>query len=262
MIVGYILELVLSIIFTITLSMVSPSSPQLSANSKMTQVAEGAAQSYFNCASFFTASIQLSSIVVLARRDFAVTAGGMGSFTVRITQSISLPCMLSLVGPLTALYFIEPKRSGYRLFMFLVCWLLYFYPFISRFIADFAPSQVGEGAGNNGTTIISINDWVTLEELCLAGVNDFTAQEERLLRVFGAAGSILVATLGMISILWYICKQHSNDKIVALKKKMRLDTMTPSHRRCLIVFVVAVVSLLTLPQGSRVTCEGGRKSVH
>ncbi|KAH6677131.1 hypothetical protein B0J14DRAFT_336176 [Halenospora varia] len=104
---------------------------------------------FFECAVFFTVSIQIACVVVLVRRDFGISANGLGGFTTQITWSIAVLSMLPLMYPLSALDTNKmiPNKSGYRLFLFCGCWILFFYTFISQMIGSFAPTQVGTGDG-------------------------------------------------------------------------------------------------------------------
>ena len=123
--------------------------------------------SFYDSAIFLAFSIQIASIVVLKRLNFGVNANGMGDNTARITWAVSLLTMLPLIyvayisSPLqepgnniSLISASMPKdgSSENRTFaLFVVCWLLSVYPFLSRMISTFVPSAIGSG----NTKIIS-----------------------------------------------------------------------------------------------------------
>ena len=117
--------------------------------------------SFYDCAVFFTFSIQLACIVVLTRLDVGISASGMGDSTAKIAWAVSLLTILPLVyvafnpGLLR-----EPqldhdstpkgqksRKEQSRCLLFALCWLLYIYPFISRMMEIFGPSGVGAKKG-------------------------------------------------------------------------------------------------------------------
>ena len=158
MVVGYLFESVLGLLFAVSLAFYKHKCPGLT--TKFGRLLVEGCKVYFNCAVFFAASIQISCVVVLIRRDFGISAAGLGGFTVQITWAVALLCMLPLLYPMTILAYMDKERINYRLFLFCGCWLLFFYTFISRMIGDFAPSQIGEGAGPSGTTIVTNDEWL------------------------------------------------------------------------------------------------------
>jgi len=151
MVIGYFLDSIISFFLALMLSSHEPISmmPPLTKHGEL--LAE-ACKVFFDCAVFFAISIQISCIVVLVRRDFGISANGLGGLTVQITWAVAVLCMLPLIYPMFVLRYIDRDRSNYRLFLFCGCWLLFFYTFISQMIGDFGPSQVGQRA-----TIITID---------------------------------------------------------------------------------------------------------
>ena len=250
MIVGYILELVLGILFAIAL-IALPVTNNHDVVINMRRLIEYASQVYFNCAAFFTASIQISCMVVLARKDFAITTAGMGGITVQITWSVALLCILSLLPAFVSLRGGDSEKSSYLLFLFLSCWVLYFYNFISHMIGLFAPSQIGDNAGENGATVISVEDWVKLDSLCLTGVGNMDDREQMILKGFSAIGALLVAVFGFSCLFWYIAKQHSPMKVSCLKRNY-CDWCRSIVNVCCIgqveVFCVILTLFLAVPQ--------------
>ena len=131
-------------------------------------VATQGCDSFHDCAVFFTFSVQLASIVVLARLDFGISASDMGDSTAKITWAISLLTML----PITYVAFnpgilrYQPaktrsrnqksrdRKAQLRFVLFALCLLVFIYPFFSRMMETFGPSMIG---GNS--KIISTSEW-------------------------------------------------------------------------------------------------------
>lgn len=189
-------------------------------------------------------------MVVLARKDFAVSANGMGGLTVQITWAIALLCMLSLLYPMVVLNFTDRNKSNHRFFLFCGCWLLFFYTFVSRMIGDFAPTQVGEGAGEGGQTIITIENWESLESLCFNGVQTLGSIEQKVLTGFGATGSIVVSIYGLGYLLWFIAKQHSFSKIEAIEERFQSDQQDLGRKlqRKIVLWATLGILILSVPQ--------------
>jgi hypothetical protein len=186
MIIGYLLETFLGFSFALGLEFIRSTSPRESDPHwrKLKSVLLRGYTLFFDCAIYFAASIQIACVVVLVRKDFGISADGLGGLTVQITWAVSLLSLLPLLYPLIMLGVFVSKESEkeleeaectrsrheFRFYLFCICWCLFLYTFISRMIGDYAPSQVGEGAGEGGVTIITTDEWDTLTTLCFAGV--------------------------------------------------------------------------------------------
>ena len=102
MIAGYIIENVLGFVLVLSLFILRrriPEHQQMSSAAPLHRyvaVATRGCDSFHGCAVFFTFSIQLACIVVLARLDFGVSADGLGDSTAKITWAISLLTMLPI----------------------------------------------------------------------------------------------------------------------------------------------------------------------
>lgn len=247
MIIGYLFEAILGLLFALSLTLTSPTFTSATPR-KLSAILDEGSKMFFHCAVFFTASIQISCVVVLARKDFAISANGLGGLTVQITWAIALLCMLSLLFPMVVLNFTDKKRSNYRYFLFCGCWLLFFYTFISRMIGDFAPTQVGEGAGEGGETIITVDGWQILENLCFNAIQNISSVEQRVLTGFGATGSIIVSIYGFGYLLWFITKQQSPTQAKALENKFRLQERNPKRERQIVLWAIFLISFLAVPQ--------------
>lgn len=189
MIIGYFFESIVGFCFVFSLTTLRLLPPKFL---RFKPLLEKGCTVFFDSAAFFTVSIQIACMIVLVRRDFGVSANGLGGFTTQITWAIALLSMLPLLCILVVLDTIETTRSGYRFFLFCGCWVLFFYTFVSQMIGDFAPSQMGDEAGEGGTTLITNEEWGKLNMLCLSAVETLSHKEESILSGFGAAGSLLI----------------------------------------------------------------------
>jgi hypothetical protein len=245
MIVGYFLESILGLLFALSLAFHKPISTR--DLTKYGEILGDGCKEFFTCAIFFAASIQIACVIVLVRQNFGISANGLGGFTVQITWAVALSCMLPLLYPMVILNYIEKERSNYRLFLFCGCWLLFFYAFISQMIGYFGPSQVGQGAGPGGVTIITTDEWNNLTSLCLTGVGALSYVEQKVLSGFGAAGSLVVSAYGLGYLLWFIGKRQFHKRANSLEK---ISAHISNDRGPIYVVgsTIIIIPLLTIPQ--------------
>lgn len=223
MIAGYIIENTLGLFLVLSLFLLRrriPEHQQTSSAARLGRyiaVATRGCDSFHDCAVFFTFSIQLASIVVLARLDFGISASGMGDSTAKITWAISLLTML----PITYVAFnpgllryksaetssrsqkSRDRKAELRFLLFALCLLLFIYPFLSRMMETFGPIMIG---GNSN--IISTSEWDIIQSMCLANVDPITSKEVVAMDVFGVAGSLFVCSLGLTKVIWLALKKH------------------------------------------------------
>jgi hypothetical protein len=88
-IVAYIMELFLSIVFSIGVLFV-----QLWSEKGFQRSIHRALRTFAKAAIVFKSSIQLAPLIILARTDFGVRAQGLGGYSVEITWSAALVTML------------------------------------------------------------------------------------------------------------------------------------------------------------------------
>lgn len=223
MIAGYIIENVLGFVLVSSLFILRRGIPEHQQTSsaapllRYLAVATRGCDSFHDCTVFFTFSIQLACIVVLARLDFGVSANGMGDSTAKITWAISLLTML----PITYVAFnpgllryqsaqipsrsqkSKDRKEQLRFLLFALCLLLFIYPFLSRMMETFGPSMIG---GNS--TIISTSEWDIIQSMCVASVDPITSKEVVTMDVFSVAGSLSVCLLGLTKVIWLAIKKH------------------------------------------------------
>jgi hypothetical protein len=148
-----------------------------------------------------TFSIQIAAIITLAEANFGINTNGMAAYTMQITWSVSILTLF----PLTYVVFMkdilgDPKtstagsqsatsnphdmeekgREFLRIFLFLVCLLLSIYPFLGSMISMYGPS----GIGNTSGSVISVSNWLIIQNICFEGVSFITARENSAMQVF------------------------------------------------------------------------------
>ena len=157
MIVGYIFENALGFVLAFFWWLLSHRAESELVR-RWTCVAAHGCACFYESAIFFTFSIQLASIVMLARLDFGISASGMGDSTAKITWAISLLTMLPLMYVIYIPGLLQERQEGInqelkhqamqnlrerlRFLLFIVCWLLSVFPFLSRMISTFGPSVI------------------------------------------------------------------------------------------------------------------------
>ena len=230
MIIGYILDHVLGLVFGLFMIAWSGKHTGLTALLELGLVA------FHQCASFFAFSIEVASIVLLVKVDLGVSTSGMGDDTVKITYAVAMLVLLPLVYAVLA----SPARardqtntgdnptgsehsSSKPLMLFVLCWALAFYPFYSSMNAAFGPSRIS--AGENAA--LSLAQLHTIEDMCFEGLSPITKVEARLMTSFVILTYIPLSAILVGSILWSGIK--SNHEGSAVHRKLeRLRNRVPS----------------------------------
>ena len=264
---GYILENVLGLLLSVavyTLQCKKPSSHpgETTVLDRCMIVAKGGCRCFYDCALFFTFSIQVACVVVLVRLDFGVSASGMGDSTAKITWAVSLLTIL----PLTYVAFSpdllrdpgecnhgsakdqenKERREQLRFLLFVLCWVLFIYPFLSRMMETLGPSMIG---GNN--QVISNSDWDTIAAVCLADVQSITNPEILAMKFFSVAGSLFVCVPALLKIIWLsMNRQHDQSRIVQYIRQRWLGFSALRSKFLIALFVmipaIAISQLWTI----------------
>jgi hypothetical protein len=156
MIIGYLFETFLGFSFALGLEFICNTSRMESDPRwrRLKSVILRGCSVFFDCAIYFAASIQIACVVFLVRKDFGISADGLGGLTVQIIWAVALPSLLPLLYPLIMLGIFVSKgsekelenaectrsRHEFRFYMFCICWCMFLYTFISRMIGDYAPT--------------------------------------------------------------------------------------------------------------------------
>ena len=227
MIVGYIIENVVGLILASLLHIIlrqtnnKRRTDRPTSNNRYIPVLRRGCSSFYDCAVFFTFSIQLACIVVLPRLDFGINVSGMGDSTAKITWAVSLltilPPMYVAFNP-SLLREPQPEHVGtprgeksknrkeqLRFLLFALCWLLFINPFLSRMMETFGQSALS----NSGVT--SANEWKSIETSCIAGVDTVSDQELLAMNIFSVAGSVFVCLTTLTQITWLALQRHHKD---------------------------------------------------
>jgi hypothetical protein len=143
------------------------------------------AKVFYDNAICFAFAFQAASIVILARANFGISANGMGALTMKITWSISLLTLLPIlplsfsdflfrmpIGPeeetvscgqpttaeepdnawtlpdqaASAHWDKEDPEGRRRFFLYVLCWSLSVFPFLSRMVGTFGKSCICRSA--------------------------------------------------------------------------------------------------------------------
>jgi hypothetical protein len=264
MIIGYLFETFLGFSFALGLEFIRSMSPIESDPRwrKLKSVLLRGYTLFFDCAIYFAASIQIACVVVLVRKDFGISEDGLGGLTVQITWAVALLSLLPLLYPLIMLGIFVSKESEkeleeaectrsrheFRFYLFCICWCLFLYTFISRIIGDYAPSQVGEGAGEGGVTIITTDEWDTLTTLCFAGVQTLSDQETEAIEAFGTAGSIMISLFVVCPFLWTFVQILGLKFVDRVERKFSFLQERKAMKSLVSRAMLVLIPLLTIPE--------------
>ncbi|KAL9043696.1 MAG: hypothetical protein Q9214_003125 [Letrouitia sp. 1 TL-2023] len=253
MISGYILQSALGFTFALALfslqraprKVEEDSTPNSVVDHLSTILAKGYS-SFYDCAIFLTFSIQIASIVVLARLDFGVSASGMGDITAKITWAVSLLTMLPLMhvafipNPMYNRLLEHRSKQNLRFLLFAVCWLLSLYPFYSKMMGYFGPTLIGNGPNH----AISDEDWGIIEATCTANIESASTKEIRAMEFFGVAGSLILSICTLLKIIWLGAqRQHKTSKFAQILRKCR-----PIQNSKLPVMFLTIPPILAISQ--------------
>lgn len=268
MIVGYIIENVLGLILICSLYVLllrtsnerKRTRPE-SLGRYLSTVRRGCS-SFYDCAVFFTFSIQLACIVVLTRLDFGISAIGRGDSTAKITWAVSL---LTILPPMYVAFNpgllrkplpdhasarkgqkSKDRREQLRFLLFALCWLLFIYPFLSRMMETFGPSAIG-----GKSQVISTSEWNVIETACTAGVDGVSNQEILAMDFFSVAGSVFVCLATVTKIIWLAVQRHHKDsRLVQRVRELWSQNSGQQSRLSMVLFIaipiIAVSQLWTV----------------
>lgn len=229
MLLGYILQNLLGFFFALSLFLLPRPSRSAGEEDQRTSTVERlgyvlvqGCSCFYDSAVFLSFSVQLASVIMLARLDYGVSARGMGDSTVKITWAVSLLTMLPLMYLAYLPQLLEglgPEKSNakrvskqkLRFGLFSICWLLSLYPFYSRMVGYFGPSLIGNGEGQ----VISDEEWNTVLASCTRDIKHISNQELIAMQFFGVAGSLFLSLCTLLKVVWLgLQRQHEHSKLV------------------------------------------------
>lgn len=228
---------------------------------------------YHSSAILLALSIQLASIVVLGRTDFGHSAGEMGDVTVKLTWTTSVltlfPLLYCTFTPRLGYYSRNNsdctcceqahdqqakteayRRGNLRLYLFILCWMLSLYPFLSRMIQTYGPSKIGEGGG----TVISTSDYTIIWQLCNEGVIPVTSRETQAINASGIMSWAVISMFAIAAMVGLGVKRNHPDS--RLRRRIDRAFLLPvrdhtGRRRTtptalVAIFVVPILSILQI----------------
>jgi hypothetical protein len=173
-------------------------------------VASAGLEAFFDFAIYFALSILIASIVVLANKDFGVSTSGFGACEAEIALAMSVACVLPLIYPVGLLpahqsHSEHPQESAsdrsreskrglyhFRLLLFSLLTVLFFYPFVSQSIHNWGPSRIGEGKGPGGETVVTNEEFERVQKVCFGSVKYLAFWESQLLAATELSSSLLI----------------------------------------------------------------------
>lgn len=199
------------------------------------RLADKGLESFYLSAIFFTMAVLVASNYSLAIRDFDVSADGFGIFEVSITSAVTVTSVLPLLYPMmigladgapndpndalsVQKYEYNKKlRHRYRLILLGLVVALFIYPFVSQCTHNWAPSDVGQGKGPDGTTIITDAEWAALLNTCFSGVEPLSYTESTVIAAFELAGSLtfIIGSLWIFLAGINISKRSNQNRFVS-----------------------------------------------
>lgn len=177
---------------------------------------EGGLMVFFDSAVYFAIAIELASIVVLAQKDLGLNTDGFGAIQAQISFAVSTVCILPLLYPVTLLGWDKvAHRYGHRRlgqreynssgrtrgFLLYLCLVLFFHPFLSQCIHNWAPSLVGEGNAPGGTTWITHDEQAKLTDLCFGQIVPLSQTESAVIAAFELIASLVIFICALVGLL-------------------------------------------------------------
>ncbi|KAF4871078.1 hypothetical protein CGCSCA1_v009689 [Colletotrichum siamense] len=174
-------------------------------------------EAFFEFAVYFAIAVELATTVMLVNKDFGINTAGFGANEAQNALAIAIICVIPLVYPIALLPTRmfhpesarqkaierkseqEDKKHKFRLLLFCLVVVLFFYPFLSQCIHNWGPLRVGERAGKNGSTLIKLDDWARIQQMCFGHVGRLTDAEYWLLAVCEIIASLLI----LLFTLWH-----------------------------------------------------------
>jgi len=156
--------------------------------------------SFFECAAYFAFAIQIATTTVLAPIDLETKKSSFGAYEALLAAVVSTMTLLPLTSALHVIPLVPiidrdnkiQKRQSYRLWLFSVTVVAALYPFFSSCVRYWAPSVVGEGAGEDGVTYVTDAEWAAITHVCFGQIVQFPSRSN----VEGIALGVIHLTSG------------------------------------------------------------------
>lgn len=189
-----------------------------------------ALESFFEFAVYFAVAVELATTVMLVNKDFGIAADGFGVNEVQNSLAFAIICVIPLVYPIALLPTMifhpesarqkaidrhsgqQEKRQKFRLLLFCLVVVLFFYPLLSQFIRNWGPLQVGEGAERSSSTLITQLEWVHIQHACSEHVDKLTDAEFWLFYVCEIISSLLIVLFALWHAMGVGLQRWKNDE--------------------------------------------------
>ncbi|KAF4929411.1 hypothetical protein CGCVW01_v001493 [Colletotrichum viniferum] len=176
-------------------------------------------EAFFEFAIYFAVAIELATIIMLVNKDFGISTADFGANEAQNALAIAVMCIIPLVYPIALLpaRIFHPestrqhladrkaedkeRRHKFRLIMFSLVIVLFFYPFLSQCIHNWAELRVGQaaGGGTEGVVLITGEEYERVKNMCFGDIDRFTDAEHWLLAICEIIASLLL----FLFTLWY-----------------------------------------------------------
>lgn len=209
-------------------------------------------EAFFTSAVYFTMSILIGSNYALVKRDYEISANGFGILQLQITSAITVVSALPLLYPII----IRPEqeqrvshsdlatarkeaynrtlREKFRLILLGLVLALFIYPFLSQCIHNWAPTDVGEDNGPDGTTIVKAREWAKLTATCFGEVDPITVIENKVILTFELLGSLCF----IFTVLWTFVRLLFREQTIGRYQCIMQNHIVVITRRMLNIFTV------------------------
>ncbi|KAL0937210.1 uncharacterized protein CTRU02_206941 [Colletotrichum truncatum] len=173
-------------------------------------VTETGLNAFFGSAVYFAISHEIASIYILVNKDYGISTTGLSASEAQIILAVSVVCILPLLYPVallpTCIFHPESKLGkplearcaksakprNVRFILFSLLAVLFFYPFLSQCIHNWAPTRVGEGNGPDGETLATETEWAKVETMCFVSIERLSDTELWVLAVCEIIASLSI----------------------------------------------------------------------
>lgn len=202
-------------------------------------------EAFIMSAVYLTMSILIASNYVLAKKDFDISSNGFGILQTQITFAITVVSVLPLLYPMIVAVksqntfsqvdpilkikaeYNDSLKNKFRWVLQGLVMALFVYPFVSQSIHNWAPTDVGEGNGPDGVTIVNMVEWTAVTKTCFAEANPLTDTENTVISTFELIGSLWAIVFALSSFLLYMLGSHKGERI----RKVIMDKVPVSTRK-------------------------------
>ncbi len=204
--------------------------------------------SSFTSAIYFSISILAASNYSLAKKDFDISADGFGIIETQIAFATTVASILPLLYPIimgledqegsqssstakAKMEYNSRLREKFRLVLMGLVTALFIYPFVSQCIHNWAPTDVGQGNGPDGTTVVNSTEWAALVSTCFRDTDGITDAENNVIIVFELVGSLvsILVALWSFSRLFFR-KLYTQTSRAAIASRMLVFARSTAER--------------------------------